>query len=97
MITDKQYQFIKNKLSKWKIYDEDIKKLTKEEASGIIKRNIIEHRPLLQWYCIDINGSIYAKKFEFTKYIQNMVSDRYFLNKRLLEESMDCKLEYAPF
>lgn len=97
MITEKQYQYIKTKLYKWNIYDEDIKQLTKKEASNIIQRNIIEHRPLLQWYCTQINNLKYAKKFEFTKCIKNMVSDRYYLNKRLLEESIGCKLEYTPF
>lgn len=94
-ITDKQIKFIWGVLGeKYSIHYEDIENLTKKEASGIIKRNIVEGRPLLQWYCMVYeDGKECAKKFEYAKYIKNMKSDRCYLNKRLLEKSMGRKLE----
>ena len=94
-ITDKQIKYIWSVLGKkYGIHYEDIESLTKKEASGIIKRNIQENRPLLQWYCMAYeDGKRCAKKFEYAKYIKNMKSDRYYLNKRLLEKSMGRKLE----
>lgn len=90
MITEKQINYIWNVLGKKElIHYEDIKKLTKKEATGIIKRNIIEHRPLLQWYCMEYeDGSLCAKKFRAYN-----INDEYFLNKRLLNEHVGVELE----
>ena len=95
-ITDKQIKYIYDVLGeKYQIYIEDIKSLTKKEASGIIKRNIKEKRPLLQWYCgAYADGKEYFKKGISGKNNKDMVSDRYYLNKRLLEKNTGKKVSY---
>ena len=48
MITDKQYQYIINKIPY--VIENDLCNLTKKEAYEIIQRNIVQNKPLLQWY-----------------------------------------------
>ena len=76
MITDKQYQYIINKIPYVK--EEDLQNITKEEASQIIKRNIIENRPLLQWY-------VWKDKKTNIKYACTIHSD-----KQYKKENDDC-------
>lgn len=94
-ITEKQIKYIWSVLGKkYGLHYEDIENLTKKEASGIIKRNIQENRPLLQWYCMAYeDGKRCAKKVLDIYNTRNMKSDRCYLNKRLLEKSMGRKLE----
>lgn len=104
LITNKQLWFIKKKLyEKGERYDyEDLKKITRYEASGIIKRNIIGGSPLYQWFVWkDLeNGELYCNT---CRTIQNATDERYlgkiilepkvFLTKRLAEKYYGRKLE----
>lgn len=97
MITEKQYNYIKNKIDY--VILEDLRKLTKKEASEIIKRNIIEKHPLLQWYVwIDKkNNKKYActmmgksKKSYEDEYVK--ILEKGFLKKHHAEEYHKTKL-----
>lgn len=96
MITEKQFNYIKSKLGH-EIKDiKQLKKLTKKEASGIIKRNIVEHRPFLQWYVWQKEGKIYTcttrgytmdnKLLGWYERFGILITPIIFINKRLADE-----------
>lgn len=101
MITEKQFNYIKNKLGREIPDIEQLKKLTKKEASGIISRNIVNHAPFLQWYIWTYKDNIYANTtriypfFEVEKYKNGeiKVQPKIFVNKRLAEEFANQKLK----
>lgn len=96
MITEKQFNYIKNKLGREIPDIEQLKKLTKKEASGIISRNIVEHRPFLQWYVWQKDGKTYTcttryytlddKLFEYYERFKVIITPILFINKRLADE-----------
>ena len=99
MITDKQYQYIINKIPYVK--EEDLQNITKEEASQIIKRNIIENRPLLQtygWrdkktnekYCC----TIHSNKQECFEDDNIEIYNKVYLKKRQAEEHWNTQLQF---
>ena len=96
MITEKQFNYIKSKLGH-EIEDiRQLKKLTKKEATGIITRNIVEHRPFLQWYLWKRNGITYScttrgysfndKLFDCYDKHEAVIIPKIFINKRLADE-----------
>ena len=97
MITDKQYQYIVNKIPY--VIKNDLINITKKEASRIIETNIVNNKPLLQWYVwLDkkLNRK-YACTFKGNKQTYKETSDyivysKVFLKKRQAEEYYKQKL-----
>lgn len=96
MITEKQFNYIKGKLGHEITDIEQLKKLTKKEASGIISRNIINHAPFLQWYvwqkedktftCTTRYYTLGDKVLEYYEKFGVFVTPILFVNKRLADE-----------
>lgn len=101
MITEKQYNYIYCILGKEITEIEQLKQITKYEASKIILRNIVEHRPYLQWYIWIYKDKAYAnttRYFNFNKILKKYNEDeikiipKLFVNKRLAEEHIGKRL-----
>lgn len=94
LITDKQYYRIKKDLvAKYNIDLDDLKKLTKQEASRIIQTNIVRGCPLLQWYVWHEIGKnkLYANTCE---YAENIMCNS-FLDKIELKPKIFIKKRMA--
>lgn len=99
-ITPKQKELIKRVLIKRKHYQLDefqLQNLTKQEASGIINRNIVQKRPLHIWYAYGVGNNIYSCQVQGNnKY--TIRNKKTFIKKRLLDEYYGIKThQKAPW
>lgn len=102
MITEKQYNYINSVLGKEISEIEQLRQITKQEASNIILRNIVEHRPFLQWYIWNYKGTNYANTTRIYTFEEKTkkynkgeikVLPKIFINKRLADEFANQKLK----
>lgn len=115
LITEKQIKYIYKILRKEKNENFDynqLKNITKQEAHGIIQRNIIKGSPLYQWYIWKKQDKSYVcttkgnkPNFMFSNSRKQVIQENeieiipiIFLNKRLAEEYYGQKLEFrSPY